>query len=1373
MKTSWIYGLVTVSAFMTFCGQAQDVDTPLQSIPVFLNTSNIQANSVEEAGQMLQVIEALPTLSVTNQPRNGMAGTYWSAANLNFPPMPGNLQGLNAWPLDDTSNTFLLNDFEYEAEHSMMRMLDMGPPSPDDGDTNSSRGGNYTPGVSGIPYTNGLWLEMVSADPTANGLVSLILHGTTNDEAYEIFSRGDLLDTNWFSETNILGAINQNWTPFSVAESNRTNAFFWARSLIDSDGNGLPDYWETDNGVTDPYGDPDGDGWNNLQEYQNGTNPNQFDSPPAIEGFTFANSNNAVVFTWNKQPGTVTGYTLTEYDLDGSSHSFNLPADATSFDDLNPPALPPVAETSLYRSPYFTLAAHYSAPNPAPHLTANNSTIDVTADTDLFAPNSSLDATIVRGRQGHPQIVVSAMPANALAIRLLVGAADSDGSYEYSSNDIPVSSFTNGIYEIPLSWLPDQYFYATRWYLELVDTNGRHGSPSGDDHIYMLAKSFYDGREHMKQNLIFALRASDSQLSFSCGFSSAFRDALYSTYVNFAGYGGFHYPENYAYAGLNQIQNNYSIPDDFQPFYENYFFRNFAFSTDAIDDDGLITTGATWDYWGNPVLGYPLSYIFFVPTNDVAIPLALSANNSRWTYFPDDYLVDFLPARGIGDLGDNYVLTNDFRNIYGLKFLSVLNAYGSDNGDIQELDAGHTIPEQGGYFYPETEQPELQTTNHYFGRTGEDPLPGNASFSPTNTTPLMFTSSTIGSDYGWFALRVAAYAKQVIANGYSDSYGYLGLYFDKAYKVADNGTVTPNETGVLSPYGEFLPTEPGTVAMVTMPENADNTGPRGTNIVHVIKLQLDVNHDGVMDPSLSGPDNTSEGRPFTFWINDDSDWNSHGYDPIGQDIEVSLAHPADYTTARMNSQRDLEDWARIWICGMPALTNSGYQVTLSMSAQNGSPAINLVDAVETNGGSLYLTDTNAAVAQLLPGGWYRLKYPTISPGNSLTLPADLFTNAGNKYFLFEGAQAGKGELTLTVTKDGQAVAGTSTWIDLHEVKDFYEQAEATNVPSDKPPSDLVSDFSVIKTAPQAQGETKQIIVFVHGINNTASDYESTGRTIYKRLYWSGYHGRFSTFRWPCAYLPPNTLNPYHFNQGEFYAWKSGTAFKNYLSYLNNRPDLANYQIDIYAHSQGNVVASEAILGGAPFDNYILTQGAIPAHCYDTNAVFLQKLLDAEASSPTPFDVIDGGYHGYFSGIHGNLVNFNNVNDYALTSGTTLGLQTNWEEDQRAEKPEKFFFGQEYHYNPATKTITANYDVSFYVVTDLQEAKSMVARSRSRAVGAQGGLHRTISASVDLSGTFGFGQTRDEHSAQFDRPIQTAWSYYDEVLTRFGIQPIVR
>ena len=133
--------------------------------------------------------------------------------------------------------------------------------------------------------------------------------------------------------------------------------------------------------------------------------------------------------------------------------------------------------------------------------------------------------------------------------------------------------------------------------------------------------------------------------------------------------------------------------------------------------------------------------------------------------------------------------------------------------------------------------------------------------------------------------------------------------------------------------------------------------------------------------------------------------------------------------------------------------------------------------------------------------------------------------------------------------------------------------------------------------------------------------------------------------------------------------------------------------------------------------------------------------------------------------------FYNANDFALATGSYGPFPTNWEEDQRSQKPEAFMGGPSYIYYPSNQTSVAYYTFgSSYTATDLQEIKSMVARSRSKAVGAQGGLHGVISSSVDLFGSYGFGNTRDEHSAQFDRPIQTVLPYYRQMLTSFQILP---
>ena len=153
----------------------------------------------------------------------------------------------------------------------------------------------------------------------------------------------------------------------------------------------------------------------------------------------------------------------------------------------------------------------------------------------------------------------------------------------------------------------------------------------------------------------------------------------------------------------------------------------------------------------------------------------------------------------------------------------------------------------------------------------------------------------------------------------------------------------------------------------------------------------------------------------------------------------------------------------------------------------------------------------------------------------------------------------------------------------------------------------------------------------------------------------------------------------------------------------------------------------------------------------------------------------GGYLQSFTNISGNIVNFFNTNDFALAKGTYGGLQANWEENQRAQKPESLTGDNGYN-NSWRFNGTNSYRMELAVlvtitnlVTDSQEIRSMLARSRSRAVGAQNNVGGIIGNQIDLGARFGFGDSRSEHSAQFTRPLQSVWGYYDELILGFGMQ----
>jgi hypothetical protein len=106
-----------------------------------------------------------------------------------------------------------------------------------------------------------------------------------------------------------------------------------------------------------------------------------------------------------------------------------------------------------------------------------------------------------------------------------------------------------------------------------------------------------------------------------------------------------------------------------------------------------------------------------------------------------------------------------------------------------------------------------------------------------------------------------------------------------------------------------------------------------------------------MDLNFFGQDTTSQGDPMEFWVNNGCDVMgvNGNYD---QDLEVPPATP-NYMLGRITCQRDLENFARLWVCGIPAaLSNGDYYATISCTAISGSPAINIYYA-ETNGGIGY------------------------------------------------------------------------------------------------------------------------------------------------------------------------------------------------------------------------------------------------------------------------------------------------------------------------------------------------------------------------------------------------------------------------------------
>jgi Concanavalin A-like lectin/glucanases superfamily/Alpha/beta hydrolase of unknown function (DUF900) len=1279
-------------------------------------------------------------------------------------------------------------------------------------------GGGGDDGGSGFTeptYTsNELWLAIFPpgtnsyATNTNSGTMTVVLNNTIADIAYELFSATNLTATNisWASEQTVIGSELTNYTVAIIPMKGRTNLFLKAlAATLDSDGDGLPDWWETlysttnfplsptnadtgSTGVPDGYKqDSAGDGYDNLQKYQMGIAPNVWVTPPSPQGFSAVlNSNEtSALLSWVASPGPVTNYTILVQDdqLDGEFVVLtNLAATQTNFTD----------SSSIFSDGIqYEIQADYAGGASA-----------VTGQNDpTIQPAYTTETAIVRGPQGGLYLLASAIPQNVVGIRVYWGAGIapyplfnygliSDESFTPTINntayyyvdpadyfDVPVSNFSNGVYQIPTNQcsLFGSYIFAT----QAIGADGRVGNVSGSFPSSILSGyaeytwsalniPFIDGRTNIEQNVDYQLRGAMVGEPFT--FSISPFDEYPGDYAEAGG-------SNYVVSGFHYDAGDGAELDEFHPFEESSLYAYLNYAPGGFNSLGHFTNGVIPDVpyvcLSNVSTMFQV-YNYVVSSNYEPITPVLGAPTNPIVSFWDSEH-DLFPLDGCAsNVGGGYTLQIGAKNLYGLAFQSV--TYFNSIGSFDTVGPGESFNNDGsGWWFHNVTSPALNTVGYYFARPGIDPLPGETGFSTTNATPTPLFAA-VGQPF-----TITGWAKQAVTNGYSDVYAYPEQYFDKAYFADTNGNPTTNQTGILSEYGEFFPTDPGQIILTTKPDGA--TGSTGQCTVNVIKMALDVNHDGTMDLSYGGPDNTSADRPFKFWINDDCD-DANISTNLGADLNEPTVH--DYASGIINSLRDLEDYARLWICGMPALTNGSYQVTLTWTnVVSGSPSIELFNAVESNGGYGYLTNTTIAAEQAATINTGSLFLPVYSSGqgvsigivtngSTFTFPSNYFTNDTTKHLLFEGAGVGQGELLLTVSNNGTNVASTSVFMNLMDVSTMFEHAHAVNVPDYSPPSALVSRMVLDNTLPADPTEAKQMIVFVHGINNTPWAYENTSETMFKRLYWSGYLGRFASFRWPCGYFPPSSgVYPYEFNESEFWAYKSGTAFKEYFTYLRGATNrLPGYTLNVIAHSQGAAVVTEALSEGAPFDNYILTQGAVPAHCFDTNAPEYEPLVDADAAVPTPYAASVGGYNGCWTNVSGNIVNFINTNDFALVSGSYGPLHANWIANQASQKPESYSDGSFYGFNTNTQVSTYYQSGSgSYTVSDLQECRAMVARSRTMPVGGQGGLGGIINsnATVDLIANYGFGKTRPDHSAEFTRPIQIVWPYYDQMLRSFQIQ----
>ena len=230
-------------------------------------------------------------------------------------------------------------------------------------------------------------------------------------------------------------------------------------------------------------------------------------------------------------------------------------------------------------------------------------------------PQSPLDQTlavqtaIVRGPQGRLYLVAPNIPPGVAWIRVFPTSSGVNYPYDffndygyrqpqtnftanltYSAGDVLVSSFSQGSFRLPNSFLPPfgKYTFQCRPF----GTNG-HVGPAAAPSVLVGSFGptyvpFMDGSEHLRENLAFWLEAADE----SGPFQFAINDNTFPQAPTYLFTSGYAYANYHFTLDFGTPFDKIAFIDEFKPFEDNYYLRNFIYSPTNLNPDGSLGTGS-------------------------------------------------------------------------------------------------------------------------------------------------------------------------------------------------------------------------------------------------------------------------------------------------------------------------------------------------------------------------------------------------------------------------------------------------------------------------------------------------------------------------------------------------------------------------------------------------------------------------------------------------------------------------------------------------------------------------------------------------------------------------------------------------------------
>jgi hypothetical protein len=862
--------------------------------------------------------------------------------------------------------------------------------------------------------------------------------------------------------------------------------------------------------------------------------------------------------------------------------------------------------------------------------------------------DSAIAALLVRNQTGRWQVMFSSIPTNVPSVLLDWCGYDfwydlGPGSffpyndYIFQEITIPITSLTNGIYVIP-DWQSTSLYQGRSsellGFVRTVKADGEIGNPIQIGFLNNDAPCFVDGRQHLKQNLLFQLRSAtvsqpnaplvENNVSGDIGNTSV----IVYTDTNYVESSIFH--QSVMYKGYNTDVVPYMKMDNLWPFTANYELHQSLYDP--------IYSGSPTFTWSNNLVTVPEPAVLGIGDPYWIPQLALTSGIDPATGLQ----VYSYNSTSLADLaayisGGNLYLQSGAHNLYGLGFATAMvNLPGTNYAvtppqyypPVTIAPGGYTAISNANTFYSQTVDPSLQLTNYYFApvttpgtelagepvETQAYPLPSQLGFANTNRTGLLVASvgqpTVIG---GW--------ARFSIQNGSSSKYAYLGQYYLTNAFVVTNGVVTTNSTGVVSPYGDFFPTQPGTVALTTMPDY-DNDPP-GTGIVRVISLNVDANHDGTMNFTFGGSDFVSSGKPFRFWANDVDDAGDFGGDGIPAEYANNDGNICNFGTYFINGRRDLVNFFPVYLNIGSLFQSNALSAGINYSDTNYQFALSQADGVlrfcytdltPTNYMN-YLRDTNesGALVPLDPSSYVALNFApsltTISNAGVLINPifiSNIATNNGG-IILVEACTNTTQPLVLTIYHGTNQIAQTSLYLSISGVEQMFRSKNLLLQSDPRAVPDRLTDADV----PNEPDTIDKNFVFLHGYN--VNPYEARGAfaDMYKRLYWSGSHAKFYGIMWNGYDTQSQILNGVTGNleTNVVHAFNTASALNTFLNSLSGTNIVA-------AHSLGNMVVLSTLndYTNQAINSYFMIDAAVAMEALDGTTPLSTNLVHTDWAS---------------------------------------------------------------------------------------------------------------------------------------------------------------